>query len=245
MSSQMIDFSILLPGVPVSSERGSLGWCTVSLIRHRGRCILVDTGSHGDRSVLLEALKSHELTPDLIDDVFVTHLHYDHFLNADLFVKAKIWVPERDLAYVTEGEHRRCCDPYVPAAQVHYLADRLTPYVPDQIIAQDLRVIGMPGHTPGTCGLFYESSRLLFAGDGVKNGSEFLYKLPPPAFFDLESAVANYRKITELGVDIVVPGHDSPFRITPDGGVRYLQTYTAAVRVFSESNPNGKLIRME
>jgi len=238
-----MDYSVLLPGVPVSSERGALGWCTVSLIRLGDRLILVDTGSYGDRAVLLEALKSRELTPDRIDDVFITHLHYDHFVNADLFVKARIWAPKRDLTYVMDGEYLRCRDPYVPAAQVHCLANRLIHYAPNQIIAGNLRAFGLPGHTPGTCGLFDEHSRILFAGDGVKNAWEFMQKTPPPAFFDPGSAVANYQTVLEM-VDIVVPGHDRPFRLTL-GGVSYLESYTAVIKVCSEPGKDPKMIRVE
>ncbi|MHB8202291.1 MAG: MBL fold metallo-hydrolase [Desulfomonilaceae bacterium] len=239
-----MDYSILLPGVPVSSERGALGWCSVTIIRHGDRNILVDTGSYGDRTALLNALETQGLTPNQINDVFISHLHYDHFLNVDLFSKARIWVPMRDLTYVMEQEYLHCNDPYVPATVVHYFADRLTSYVPDQIIAEGLLAIGLPGHTPGTSGLYDENSRILFAGDGVKNAWEFVNRVPPPAFFDAERAVANYQKVSEL-VDIVVPGHDCPFRITPDGGAKYLQSYTPVIKFYPGRDQNAKMIRIE
>lgn len=239
-----MDYSILLPGVPVSSERGALGWCSVTIIRHGDRNILVDTGSYGDRMALLNALETQGLAPNQINDVFISHLHYDHFLNVDLFSRARIWVPMRDLTYVMEQEYLHCNDPYVPAAVVHYFADRLTSYVPDQIIAEGLLAIGLPGHTPGTSGLYDENGRILFAGDGVKNAWEFVNRVPPPAFFDAERAVANYQKVSELA-DIVVPGHDCPFRITPDGGASYLQPYTAVIKVYPGPDQNAKMIRIE
>ncbi len=237
-------YSILLPGTPVSSDRGALGWSSVTLIRRGARNILVDTGSYGDRMTLLAALQTHGLKPDQVNDVFISHLHYDHFLNVDLFSRAKIWVPERDLTYVMEREYLRCNDPYVPEVVVRYFSDHLTCYVPDQIIVEGLLAMGLPGHTPGTSGLYDEDSHTLFAGDGVKNAWEFVNRVPPPAFYDAEKAVANYKKVLEL-VDVVVPGHDSPFRITPDGGAKYLQSYTPIIKFYPGPDQNAKMIRIE
>ena len=76
-------YTILLPGIPVSSTRGALGWSTVALIETGGLRILFDTGSYGDRSLLIERLLS--LDPQALDAVFISHLHYDHCQNIDLF----------------------------------------------------------------------------------------------------------------------------------------------------------------
>lgn len=81
----MLHYSILLTGIPVTSERGALGWCTVAYLHLPGRHILFDTGSCGDRSLLLEQLEKIDLGPERIDTFVVSHLHFDHFVNAEIF----------------------------------------------------------------------------------------------------------------------------------------------------------------
>jgi N-acyl homoserine lactone hydrolase len=236
-----MEYDILLPGIPVASARGALGWCTVSIIRKGGRRILFDTGSHGDRGLLLEALKMQGLTTDQIDEVFVSHLHFDHFLNVDLFEKATIWVPKRDLGYVLEKEYLTCSDPYVPATMVRCLQDRLFGYEDGQPIVAGLRVMALPGHTPGLCGLLDEESRTLFAGDGVKNGWEFANDISPPAFFDAQKAVANYKRVWQAA-ETVVPGHDRPFRLTKKQKIEYLRDVKVAIRFWPGPEQEEKTI---
>lgn len=109
-------WKVLLPGMPVTSSRGALGWCSVSLIHDAGRHILVDTGSYGDRALLLKKLQDEKLGPGDIDDIFLTHFHYDHVLNCDLFPGAVIHLSETECQYVVSGGHERANDPFVPAA---------------------------------------------------------------------------------------------------------------------------------
>ena len=111
-------YTILLPGIPVSSNRGALGWSTVALIETGGLRILFDTGSYGDRSLLIERLQALPLDPQALDAVFISHLHYDHCQNIDLFGNVPLLVSERELRYVLDGEYRERRDPYVPATTI-------------------------------------------------------------------------------------------------------------------------------
>lgn len=229
----MLPFTILLPGVPVTSDRGALGWCTVAYLALEGKRILFDTGSYGDRGVLLQRMDEVGLSPEQIDIVVVSHLHFDHFVNVDLFPQATILAPRRDLEYVLSGEYLHCKDPYVPIGLVRNMEDRLTPLEDGQSIAPGLSVIALPGHTPGIMGLYYEKDKILFASDAVKNAWEFQRNEPPVTFFSKAVALENYAHIREKA-RIIVPGHDRHFTLGPDNSIQYLSRCRTEIRSYMD-----------
>jgi len=239
----MLPFTILLPGVPVTSTRGALGWCTVAYLAWEGKHILFDTGSYGDRGVLLQRLRETGISQDQIDIVVVSHLHYDHFVNAEIFPRATVLAPKRDLEYVLSGEYLQAKDPYVPAGLVRCLQERLIPLEDGQSIVPGLKGMALPGHTPGTMGLYYEEDGILFASDAVKNAWEFCRNEPPTTFFSRAVAMENYARIREIA-RIIVPGHDRHFRLGKDNSVQYLGQYQAEIRSYADPAQEGMIHRI-
>jgi glyoxylase-like metal-dependent hydrolase (beta-lactamase superfamily II) len=213
-------YRILLPGVPVTSGRGALGWCNVVLLRRSGKNILFDTGSYGDRQPLVARLAACGLAPEDIDLVFASHFHYDHVANAEIFA-CPVAVSERERCYATQAEYLARHDPFVPRALIPFLGARLTGVPEGDEVAPGVRTVALPGHTPGTTGLLLEGEGVLLAGDAVKNAWDFVRGEPPPSFHSRDTAPGNYQRIRELA-RVVVPGHDRPFELLPGGGVRYL-----------------------
>ena len=57
--------------------------------------------AHPDaRSLLVAKLAERGLTPDDIDCVFLTHAHWDHMLNIDLFPRAKVLMNDVERQYI-------------------------------------------------------------------------------------------------------------------------------------------------
>ena len=224
-------YTILLPGIPVSSNRGALGWSTVALIETGGLRILFDTGSYGDRSLLIERLQTLPLDPQALDAVFISHLHYDHCQNIDLFANVPLLVSERELRYVLEGEYEERGDPYVPAAMILSLKDRFQTVLDGSEIFPDVRVVALPGHTPGQAGLFLSREKILLAGDGVKNAWELANRMAPPTFYSQAAALGNYDWVLANAAEIV-PGHDRPFRLQAGGTTDYLTEAAEVVLTF-------------
>jgi glyoxylase-like metal-dependent hydrolase (beta-lactamase superfamily II) len=69
---------------------------TVTLVQSQKRNILVDSGLCDDAGRLVLALQGRGLTPDDVDVVVATHLHYDHCGNHLLFRKARYIVGAKD-----------------------------------------------------------------------------------------------------------------------------------------------------
>ena len=73
-----------------------------------------------------------------------------------------------------------------------------------------LRVVRSPGHSPGSIVLLDEDLRWLYTGDVVYDGPIF----DEMDGADIPSYVATMRRLLELEVALVHPGHDQSF----DGG---------------------------
>ncbi len=230
-------WQLLLPGIPITCSRGSLGWCSVSLVRTQGRTVLIDTGSYGDRALLLARLQEAGVRPEAVDDVFLTHFHFDHVLNFDLFENADFHLSEEEIRYVTDGGYRAVGDPYVPAVAYRALAPQIKPFSGAVEILPGLRTLPLPGHTPGMTGLLLQKDGVLFAGDGVKNAREFLRQQPPPAFASPADALSSYRQAAE-SARIIVPGHDNPFRVPVGNQVDYLARFN--IELIFSGNPGAE-----
>ncbi len=232
-SAANITYDVVLPGVPVTSTRGALGWCSVVLVRTNARNILFDTGSYGDRQILLDRMRALNLTRPDIDTVFISHFHFDHVINAELFTHAEILISQVEYEYLKTEAYLNAGDPYVPYAHATVLRSRLTPVTDGEYIAEGVRAVLLPGHTPGNMGLVLEELDTLLAGDAVKNGWEFVRGIAPPIFHSSEAALKSYDRVKSLA-SVVVPGHDRPFRILHHGKIEYLGQWSTQIDSYGD-----------
>jgi len=241
--AKLTSWEILLPGLPMTSPRGALGWCSVTLVRTGGGNLLVDTGSYGDRSLLLARLEEAGVAPDEVDVVFLTHFHYDHVLNFDLFKNAQFYLSEPEISYVTEGGFLAAGDPYIPAIVYPLLAPQIKSFAGEVEILPGLRTVALPGHTPGMYGLLLEQDGVLIAGDAIKNGYEFVKQLPPPVFGSSEEALLSYKRAADIA-RVIVPGHDNPFRLPVQEKVEYLEEFTLELTHAGDPATEPETIRL-
>ena len=116
-----------------------------------GRRVKVD-GSGGGHAGLRKALASVQVSPEQIDTVIVTHLHYDHGANLDLFPNACVVIQRDELSHAA--------DP-VPTQRLFYFKEALIGLLgrrrPHKLRVVDgdldlldgIRILKVPGHTPG------------------------------------------------------------------------------------------------
>jgi glyoxylase-like metal-dependent hydrolase (beta-lactamase superfamily II) len=65
----------------------------VYLIKHKAGNILIDTSTKENKQELIKDLRQLNMNPEDIDIILLTHRHWDHIGNLDLF-KAKIYDSE-------------------------------------------------------------------------------------------------------------------------------------------------------
>ena len=77
-------------------------WGFSALVEVKGKKILFDTGTNG--KILLSNMGKLEINPEEIEDIFISHLHWDHTGGLLSFLKlnnnVKCWVP----SYFSEAE---------------------------------------------------------------------------------------------------------------------------------------------
>lgn len=162
----------------------------------------------------LTQLLSIGAQPGDVDAVVLSHLHWDHAGNWQLFPRAQIYVQAAELAYAAAPEqaHRRYFDTVAdpPAAMPDAAVSAVNGA---SLVLGDprLQLVPLPGHTPGSQGLLVctGSSRILLAGDTVP----LLRNLAGPQprangiATDKAMAQATIEKTPDLATD-VLPSHD-------------------------------------
>jgi len=224
---------ILLQGFSLDTNVGLAGFCMVTLVEgvdangDRKR-ILFDPAHVGRRTLLWDALAKRGLGPKDVDGVVLSHSHWDHIQNIDVFDHAPIMIHPYERAYSLQP-HRN--DWATPAWTGTILERQKLVEVSDgDQLLQGVRVIDMPGHTPGGIGLSVETGAGLsvIAGDALHHARVALLGENPLIFWDRAAArdtIARVRKIA----DVIYPGHDRTFRVTKDNTIEYLEDFQMTI----------------
>ena len=218
----MTTIETLLQGFGVRSDQGTLGFCGVNLLRDGNRKILVDVGHMGRRVLLLERLKERGISPSEIDAVVLTHAHWDHCLNVDLFPNARVMLSAREHEYArSPHELDWATPPWTGAVLDRHPVDELKD---GDEIATGVRIMEVPGHSPGSIAVLVQTQEGItgLVGDALPNSASVTAGICYLVFWSEEEARRSVARIVE-SCDIVYPGHDRAFRIH-GGSFSYIET---------------------
>ncbi|MFQ5897969.1 MAG: MBL fold metallo-hydrolase [Candidatus Methylomirabilia bacterium] len=214
----MATVDIVLPGYPLRTARGSIGYSSCTLVStDEGAKVLVDCASYADRVQLFEALQRRGLRPDDIHILILTHLHFDHCINARFFTSARVLVSKAEYEFADWAVRQTPYgDPYVIDDPDGLLNCLKAETVDAEIsLAPDLRLLFTPGHTPGTMSAIAETptGRVAIASDAAKSISELITgQVYPSAVCDQEQASRSIDRLL-ASVDAIIPGHDRQVRV--------------------------------
>lgn len=193
-----------------------------------GRSIVIDTGfdqtaatKRGGRKLLhspMEGLQAIGIDAAKVEDVIITHMHYDHSGNHDAFPKARYHVQDDEMAfctgrYMTHAATRAPFDGDDVAAMVHKLyGGRVVFHDGDEQIAPGLSVHLVGGHSAGLQMVRVKTRRgmVLLASDAAHYYANLDRGLPYPFVFNIGDTMEGYRRALELADsrDHFIPGHD-------------------------------------
>jgi glyoxylase-like metal-dependent hydrolase (beta-lactamase superfamily II) len=156
--------------------------------------------------------------PAKVHDVVITHMHYDHCGNHDLFPNARYHVQEREMNYAT-GRcmcHAPLRHPYEMAdvtAMVQRLFEgRVVFHDGDSEIAPDLTVHRVGGHSRGLQVVRVKTARgwVVLASDAAHYYANYQQQRPYPILVDMDEMLSGWARIAALasGPDHIIPGHD-------------------------------------
>ncbi len=231
---------LLIQGFPGKSlENGGLGWSAIMLLRGHGRIVLIDTGSFSVRQVLLRRLRERGIARTDVTDILLTHSHYDHVMNWNIFPNARVAISSDELDWSLtqpiEGS-------LVAELHMRELAgsSQLRRIRPGEEILPNINSLEMPGHTPHHLIFLIEDSeaRLIVAGDAVKNRAELMSSrgdLTMDAKVSGRSIAAVKTLWEERPGTILIAGHDLPM-MNVEGSGKLIGTRRAGITArFSES----------
>lgn len=197
-------------------------------IRNAQRTLVVDIGysqEDGERRgreflrCPTEGLSAIGIDAAAVEDVVITHMHYDHVGNLDKFPNARFHIQDSEMAYVTGRSmtHRRLrhsftLDNVLDMVRAVY-GDRVVFHAGDEEIAPGISVHHIGGHTAGLQVVRVTTGRgpVVLASDAshyyenMENGEPF------KVVDSVTDMLEGHRKLIRLAggsMAHVVPGHD-------------------------------------
>lgn len=191
------------------------------------RTVVIDTGFNAEvaakrgRTHLrcpAEALRLLDVDPDTVEDVIITHLHYDHVGNFNLFPKARFHIQEPEMHFVA-GRHMK-----YPHLAHHYevedvvgmvrmnFAGRVRMLTGPATVAPGITLHPTGGHAPGLQFVCVETARgrVVLASDASHFYQNMETGRPFVAAYHVGEMLESFDALYEAAPTPahVVPGHD-------------------------------------
>lgn len=165
-----------------------------------------------------DSLKHLGIDAAQIQDVIVTHLHYDHIGNFDLFPSARYHLQDKEMQFAT-GRHmaHKCAHEAYDIENVvgmvrEVYKGRVAFHDGDTTLAPGISVHLIGGHTMGlqVVRIFTDRGWIVLASDASHYYRNFVENRPFPIVFDVDAMVSGWERMRTLASSErhIVPGHD-------------------------------------
>ncbi|SET48141.1 N-acyl homoserine lactonase family protein [Oceanicella actignis] len=212
------------------------------VLRQGDRAILVDTGYDGEEAARRgrpigmdprEALAPLGIAPEAVEQVIVTHLHYDHAGGLHLFPNATLHLQTAEMAYATgpcmchDALRMPCTAGHVCEAVRRLHAGRLRFHEGDGEVADGVIVHWIGGHSRGLqcVRVRTQAGWLVLASDAAHYYGNVFKRKPFPIVVDLQNMLDGFARLEALASSrgLIVPGHDPLVRrLFPQGPAAHI-----------------------
>ncbi len=213
------------------------GFVNCYLIEREYDCVLIDTGMSKNAKNVIQTIKTH--CPDKpLKAILITHAHLDHIRGLETL--GQLYGPEvishkDESAYIMKTEKMPTRDGFFAKMTTSFSsAFSGSGYTIDQIVTNgevvyDLKVLHLPGHTPGTIAFEDTRTRALFCGDIINTNKQGDKILPPNKGYalDYDQALKSSIQMFKLSrPNAILPGHGTPI-LEPENAIKvYLEEYS-------------------
>jgi len=165
-----------------------------------------------------EGLKTIGVDAEKVEDVIITHMHYDHCGNHAMFPVARYHLQDKEMQYCTGRSmtHRVAKFPFeeedVIAMIRRLYGGRVVFHDGDEELAPGLSIHHVGGHTMGMQVVRVNTRRgyVVLASDSSHYYANIERGIPYPLMFNVTEVLEGYRKVYSLASsrEHVIPGHD-------------------------------------
>ena len=201
------------------------------IVHNRFRTIVVDTGISARLSAErnrpldidpVEALGRLGVDPAAVEDVILTHLHFDHASNIHRFDKARFHIQKSEAGFATGP----CmCEPFMRAPfDIEDVVTLMRRLYAGRVVFHDgesrpfpgVSLHVLPGQSAGIQAVRVTTPRgpVLLASDVTHFYVNFLQARPFRITIDVAETLRSYWRLREIAgsVDRIIPGHDPKVR---------------------------------
>lgn len=154
----------------------SFGSCAY-ILKINNKIILIDTSTKDNMPELLKDLEELNIKSGQVNIILLTHNHWDHTGNIDIFENAKIYGDKKDF-------------------KDEEILDL------DYLKMKEIEIIKTPGHTKGGVCFLYEE--ILFSGDIIFHDGIGRMDLPGGSETQMKKSL---KKLQTINYKILCPGH--------------------------------------
>jgi glyoxylase-like metal-dependent hydrolase (beta-lactamase superfamily II) len=195
--------------------------------RNADRTVVLDIGygkAEGERRKRTfmrcptEGLKLIGINAEAVEDVVISHMHYDHVGNLEKFPNARFHIQDAELAYVTGRAmtHKPLRHSFVLADVQDMIAavygDRVVFHEGDDDLFPGITLHHIPGHTRGLQSMRVNTARgpVVLASDAAHYFESLTEERPFMTHENIYLMLEGYRHLKRLAptADHIVPGHD-------------------------------------
>ena len=192
-------------------------WSNVYVVVTEDGLVLVDTGAGFPGSIrhVLRAIEATGRRPSDVRDIVLTHYDADHvggLAAIQARTEARVAIHELDAPVVMKEEPPGARMPLLVRLIYRWF---LRPVTPDRLLKDGdavggMRVVHVPGHTPGSIALVREDGAV-FSGDALLADEEGDVLPPDPRLAeDSDQAADSAERIKALHPRPLLPGHGAP-----------------------------------
>lgn len=200
----------------------------VWVAKNDDRAVVIDTGFNAEESAKrgrthlrcpAESLSLLGVDPATVEDVIVTHMHYDHAGNLDKFPNATFHLQDAEMAYAT-GRYMR--HPALRGSfEVEHVTDMVRKVFGDKVkfhngdadLFPGIKLHFIGGHTMGMQSVTVETKRgrVVVASDALHLYLNMIDRNPFQTVFNIGDMMDGHIKLMDLAdgdENMIVPGHD-------------------------------------